>query len=244
MNYLKKFFSGRFTLLEDAVIQALLSKLSGQVHQIVSNWIASVNLVQRHNSGREVLMYRMKRGVPDFDPELMIPSAPHGDCVVARIKYQVCNNSSEENEVEFICTRGYLFSMIFKRHPQKLDEGIQLNIVQVLLLPPLSSSINGQQPTELQLDGFVLPLDEFAFKAEHSDCGILPLQKSDMYTTVLDEYDYLVIAVIAEKGIIAVRRHDASKQLYFISYEQSIPTAVGGSLTRADELISKIVAQQ
>ncbi|WP_217907176.1 hypothetical protein [Massilia sp. BJB1822] len=98
---------------EQTLLQAVGEALSGEAGRRFAAQAAAVNKIQRLNEGREVNLYQMRGGKPDFDASLAFPTGEETKLASAVLAAP----QGGRMRAEVWLVRGSLFSLEFSKAP-------------------------------------------------------------------------------------------------------------------------------
>jgi hypothetical protein len=213
------------------VVDQVLEALPPPAPTLLRNQLRSTNRVQRLLGGREVNLYRMRRGRPTQDPALAVPNRSR-EAVLARVRAPGADGAPPW-EAELFLVDGFLFSIVFDRVPPEAPPAAAASVT--IEADPMAPGSDGPQ-----VDPDLLPADYRDRYAELASrgAGIDLLPPDEAYRIELDDGPFLVLAIVDGRGVLAVPlAAGASPDLFFIRYDRDAPRRRYGSVGAAiDEL--------
>jgi len=130
--------SEKFYPFERRILEQVKSKLHSEASQLFQRQIDAVNKIQRLADGKEVNLYHIVKGVPEFDLANRFPELSENESLLARVRIaNSCGSATLNCEVWLV--DGRLFSLEFNRAPKGFFVGgsltkSQTEIVEVRIL--------------------------------------------------------------------------------------------------------------
>jgi hypothetical protein len=127
----------RFNRLELQILGAVTAELDSNAAERLRRRIAQVNLVQRHDGGREVNCYQIERGVPVFDESTRLAET-EGESLFAEISFSTAGGMPMTMTTQMWLVNGFFFSLEFDNATEHCAEG-SVNSLSVRLIKDESS---------------------------------------------------------------------------------------------------------
>ncbi|MET0255456.1 MAG: hypothetical protein ABW193_06660 [Luteibacter sp.] len=225
-----------FTLVERDVLDAVLSAMNPPLRDHFRVQLDVINHVQRLTRGKEVNLYCLHRGRPDFPERLLFPV--RDELEVAKVDFAV-DDSDSRNSVSVRMVGGRLFSLIFAKPPARTVSHARVHVEKVRLRADLALEhetnveLWGRQLAEGIVDARLpedyLPLLATSMRHE----GFVIHDPIHVRFVALDAFNCYIIAECDDRIGLGVIHGSDDGKLYRIDYETGVIVDVGQSLAVA-----------
>ena len=211
--------------IEAWVVDQALAALALPAPALLRGQLRATNRVQRLLGGREVNLYRIRRGRATQDPALALPNRAR-EAVLARVRARA-TGAEPPWEAQLFLVDGFLFSIVFDRVPPDAPPAEPPTVT--LDADPMAPGSGAPL-----LDPSLLPADyrdRYAELAARSNIGLLA--PDEAYRIELDDGPFGVLALVDGRGVLAVPLAAQDHGIFFIRYDRDAPRRRYGSVNAA-----------
>jgi hypothetical protein len=229
-----------FTTLERDILNAVLDAMAPPLKDHFRTQLNAINRIQRLTHGKEVNLYRLRRGRPDFPEQLLFPV--HDELELARVDFTV-DGGERRSSASVRVVSGRLFSIVFATPPRRSAKRAKVHVERVRLRtvsgPALSNSSDALQSEarRIQAEGVVdarLPDDYLPLlAAPEKHEGFTVYDPSRVRLVALDACNFYIVAERDDRIGLGVVQGSNDGQVYRVDYEDGELIPAGLNLAEA-----------